>query len=101
MRLIKLRETPTNLLRTFITRKKIEHTYLVNLRGVFFLQIYSLFYLTDQQLKEQQAILILERHEKEEREHQITHLKTEFDKLQNKHQILIVENNTLSVKVHF
>lgn len=56
-------------------------------------------HVLDSQLKEQQAILILEKHEREERELQITNLKSELDKLQNKHQNLIEENNNLSVKV--
>lgn len=56
-------------------------------------------HVLDQKLKEQQASLILEKHEREERENLITNLKTELDRLQNKHQSLIKENNDLSVKV--
>lgn len=56
--------------------------------------------ITDQKLKEQQASLILEKHEREEKENLIINLKTELDRLQNKHQSLIKENNDLSVKVN-
>lgn len=61
----------------------------------------KIFNILDQQLKEQQAIFILEKHEREERDQQIVRLRTELDKLQHKHQLLIEENNALSVKVCF
>ncbi|XP_021938750.1 coiled-coil domain-containing protein 186-like isoform X2 [Zootermopsis nevadensis] len=53
----------------------------------------------DQQLKEQQAKLILERHEREDKEEMHRQLQHEVDNLKRKHQLIIDENNLLSIKV--
>lgn len=53
----------------------------------------------DQQVKEQQASLILLRHEKSDREQQIKSLQIEFDRIQTKQKEMIEENNNLSLKV--
>lgn len=55
--------------------------------------------LLDQQLKEQQATLILLRHEKDDREHQVKTLQSDLDRIHSKHKETLNENNTLSVKV--
>lgn len=51
------------------------------------------------QLKEQEAKLIMERHEKEGKEETFKQLQHEVDNLKKKNQIIIDENNVLSVKV--
>ncbi|XP_063221299.1 coiled-coil domain-containing protein 186 [Bacillus rossius redtenbacheri] len=56
-------------------------------------------YTLDQQLKEQQARLIMERHEREDKEETQRQLQQEVVNLRSKHQLLINENNTLSLKV--
>jgi hypothetical protein len=56
--------------------------------------------LTDQQLKEQQAKLILERHEREDKEQTHRQLQDEVDNLKRKHQLIIDENNLWSIKVY-
>ncbi|PSN40131.1 hypothetical protein C0J52_23823 [Blattella germanica] len=53
----------------------------------------------DEQLKEQQAKLILERHEREDKEETQKHLLQEVENLKKKHQLFIDENNLLSIKV--
>lgn len=53
----------------------------------------------DQQLKEQQARLILERHVTEDKEMLRIQLQKEVDTLKHRQQILIEENNTLSLKI--
>ncbi|XP_015602940.1 coiled-coil domain-containing protein 186 isoform X2 [Cephus cinctus] len=53
----------------------------------------------DQQLKEQQARLILERHVTEDKEMSRMQLQKEVDLLKQRQQVLIEENNTLSLKV--
>lgn len=50
-------------------------------------------------MKEQQATLILLRHEKDDREQQVKNLKAELDRINCKHQETLHENNLLSVKV--
>jgi hypothetical protein len=51
-------------------------------------------------LKEQQAKLILERHEREDKEETHRQLQHEVDNLKRKHQLIIDENNLLSIKVY-
>ncbi|XP_068083218.1 coiled-coil domain-containing protein 186 [Anabrus simplex] len=51
------------------------------------------------QLKEEQAKLIMERHEREDKEESCRQLQQEVDNLKRKHQLIIEENNVLSVKV--
>lgn len=53
----------------------------------------------DQQLKEQQARLILERHVTEDKEMSRQQLLKEVEVLKNRVQALIEENNTLSLKL--
>lgn len=53
----------------------------------------------DQQLKEQQARLILERHVTEDKEISRLQLQKEVDVLKNRQQVLIEENNLLSMKI--
>ncbi|KAG7200853.1 hypothetical protein KM043_003218 [Ampulex compressa] len=53
----------------------------------------------DQQLKEQQARLILERHVMEDKEMLCLRLQKEVDAMKNTQQALIEENNSLSLKV--
>ncbi|KAJ9584552.1 hypothetical protein L9F63_021110, partial [Diploptera punctata] len=53
----------------------------------------------DEQLKEQQAKLIMERHEREDKEETQKHLHQEVENLKKKHQLIIEENNLLSIKV--
>ncbi|OAD59886.1 hypothetical protein WN48_06451, partial [Eufriesea mexicana] len=53
----------------------------------------------DQQLKEQQARLILERHVTEDKEMLRIQLQKEVDTLKHRQQVLIEENNTLSLKI--
>lgn len=53
----------------------------------------------DQQLKEQQARLILERHVIEDKEILRLQLQKEVETLKHRQQILIEENNTLSLKI--
>jgi hypothetical protein len=55
---------------------------------------------TDEQLKEQHAKLILERHEREDKEETHRQLQHEVDSLKKKHQLIIDENNLLSMKVY-
>lgn len=55
--------------------------------------------IIDQQLKEQQATLILLRHEKDDKEHQSKNLHAELDRINSKFQETLHENNALSVKV--
>jgi type II secretory pathway predicted ATPase ExeA len=50
-------------------------------------------------LKEQQAKLIMERHEWEDKEEAHRQLQQELDNLKRKHQLIIDENNLLSIKV--
>ncbi|GFG35746.1 hypothetical protein Cfor_03926 [Coptotermes formosanus] len=56
-------------------------------------------YTLDQQLKEQQAKLIMEQHERENKEETHWQLQQEVDNLKRKHQLIIDENNLLSIKV--
>ncbi|XP_022910975.2 coiled-coil domain-containing protein 186 isoform X1 [Onthophagus taurus] len=56
-------------------------------------------HLLDQQLKEQQATLIMLRHEKNDKEQQIKLLQSEMEKAQSKHKNVLDENNELSQKV--
>lgn len=56
--------------------------------------------ITDQQLKEQQAQLIMEQHEREDKEETHRQLQQEVDNLKRKHQLIIDENNLLSIKVN-
>lgn len=53
----------------------------------------------DQQLKEQQANLILLKHDRDDREKQVKTLQAELERLQSKQKETLHENNTLSVKV--
>ena len=53
----------------------------------------------DQQLKEQQARLILERHVTEDKEMLRVRLQKEVETLTHRQQVLIEENNTLSLKI--
>ncbi|XP_031825744.1 coiled-coil domain-containing protein 186 isoform X2 [Nomia melanderi] len=53
----------------------------------------------DQQLKEQQARLILERHVTEDKEMLRLQLQKEVETLKHRQQVLIEENNTLSLKI--
>lgn len=53
----------------------------------------------DLQLKEQQANLILLRHDKDDREKQVKNLQAELERLQSKQKETLHENNTLSLKV--
>ncbi|XP_012172475.1 coiled-coil domain-containing protein 186 isoform X1 [Bombus terrestris] len=53
----------------------------------------------DQQLKEQQARLILERHVTEDKEMLRVQLQKEVDTLKHRQQVLIEENNMLSLKI--
>lgn len=53
----------------------------------------------DQQLKEQQARLILERHVTEDKEMLRVQLQKEVETLTHRQQVLIEENNTLSLKI--
>lgn len=53
----------------------------------------------DQQLKEQQARLILERHVTLDKEMLRLQLQKEVDTLKHRQQVLVEENNTLSLKV--
>lgn len=53
----------------------------------------------DQQLKEQQAQLILERHVTEDKENIRLHLQKEVESLKHRQQILIEENSNLSLKL--
>lgn len=50
-------------------------------------------------MKEQQANLILLRHERDDREKQIKNLQLEFERLQSNQNETLQENNTLSLKV--
>ncbi|KAJ8964594.1 hypothetical protein NQ317_006510 [Molorchus minor] len=52
----------------------------------------------DQQVKEQQASLILLKHEKKDREQQIKTLEQELQRLQSKQKDVLQENNDLSFK---
>ncbi|RZC38278.1 C10orf118 -like, partial [Asbolus verrucosus] len=56
-------------------------------------------HVLDQQLKEQQAALILLRHEKEDKERQMKILNLQLEKLQSKQKDMLQENNDLSLKV--
>jgi hypothetical protein len=51
-------------------------------------------------LKEQQAELIMEQHEREDKEETHWQLQQEVDNLKRKHQLIIDENNLLSIKVN-
>ncbi|XP_076295638.1 coiled-coil domain-containing protein 186 isoform X2 [Lasioglossum baleicum] len=53
----------------------------------------------DQQLKEQQARLILERHVTEDKEMSRLQLQKEVETLKHRQQVLIEENNTFSLKI--
>ncbi|KAL2716228.1 coiled-coil domain-containing protein 186-like isoform X1 [Vespula squamosa] len=53
----------------------------------------------DQQLKEQQARLILERHVTEDKEMLCLQLQKEVETLLNRQQVLIEENNVLAIKI--
>lgn len=53
----------------------------------------------DQQLKEQQAQLILERHVTEDKENIRLHLQKEVEALKHRQQVLIEENSNLSLKL--
>ncbi|XP_066142137.1 coiled-coil domain-containing protein 186-like isoform X1 [Euwallacea fornicatus] len=56
-------------------------------------------HVLDQQLKEQQACLILLRHDKSAKEQQLDALQGEFKRQQTKYKEVIEENNNLSLKV--
>ncbi|KAH0999368.1 hypothetical protein HUJ04_006644 [Dendroctonus ponderosae] len=56
-------------------------------------------YVLDQQVKEQQATLILLRHEKSDKDQHVKSLQSELERLQSKHKEIIEENNNLSLKV--
>ncbi|XP_030764850.1 coiled-coil domain-containing protein 186 [Sitophilus oryzae] len=56
-------------------------------------------YVLDQQVKEQQALLILLRHEKSDRDQQIKTFQSELERLHSKQKDTIEENNNLSLKV--
>jgi hypothetical protein len=51
-------------------------------------------------LKEQQAKLIMEQYEREDKEETHWQLQQEVDNLKRKHQLIIDENNLLSIKVN-
>lgn len=53
----------------------------------------------EQQLKEQQASLILLRHERDDREQQVKSLQSELERSQSKQKETLQENNRLSLKV--
>lgn len=50
-------------------------------------------------MKENQALLILLRHERDDREQQVKNLQAEFERLQSKQKETLQENNLLSLKV--
>ncbi|XP_063906969.1 coiled-coil domain-containing protein 186 isoform X2 [Zophobas morio] len=56
-------------------------------------------HVLDQQLKEQQATLILLKHEKDDKEQQLKALNLQLEKLQTKQRDMLQENNDLSLKV--
>ncbi|KRT83181.1 hypothetical protein AMK59_4004, partial [Oryctes borbonicus] len=56
-------------------------------------------YVLDQQLKEQQATLILLKHEKGDRDQQVKSLQSELERVQTKQKDTLHENNELSLKV--
>ncbi|KAI4457825.1 ctcl tumor antigen hd-cl-01 [Holotrichia oblita] len=56
-------------------------------------------YVLDQQLKEQQATLIMLKHEKSDRDHQVKTLQVELERVQTKQKEMLHENNELSLKV--
>ncbi|XP_044764847.1 coiled-coil domain-containing protein 186-like [Coccinella septempunctata] len=56
-------------------------------------------FLLDQKCKEQQASLILLKHERDDRENQVKTLQIALERLQSKHQDMLQENNELSQKV--
>jgi regulator of replication initiation timing len=56
-------------------------------------------HVLDQQLKEQQAALILLKHERDDKEQQIKSLNSQLEKLQTKQKDMLQENNDLSLKV--
>lgn len=56
-------------------------------------------HVLDQQVKEQQATLILLRHERDDREKQVKTLQAELERLQSKQKETLNENNSLSMKV--
>lgn len=55
--------------------------------------------IIDQQLKEQQATLIMLKHEKGDRDHQTKALQSELERAQAKQKDTLHENNELSLKV--
>ncbi|KAF7281692.1 coiled-coil domain-containing protein 186-like [Rhynchophorus ferrugineus] len=56
-------------------------------------------YVLDQQVKDQQASIILLKHEKSDRDQQIKNLQIELERIQSKQKEMIEENNNLSLKV--
>lgn len=56
-------------------------------------------FLLDQRCKEQQAALILMKHERDDRENQVKTLQSSLERLQSKHQDMLQENNDLSQRV--
>ncbi|XP_018561678.1 coiled-coil domain-containing protein 186 [Anoplophora glabripennis] len=56
-------------------------------------------FVLDQQVKEQQASLILLKHEKKDREQQVKALQSDLQRLQTKQKDMLQENNDLSLKV--
>ncbi|XP_056641039.1 coiled-coil domain-containing protein 186-like [Diorhabda sublineata] len=56
-------------------------------------------HLLDRQVQEQQASLILLKHEKKDKEEQISILQKQLEKLQTKQKEMLQENNHLSLKV--
>ncbi|XP_074041943.1 coiled-coil domain-containing protein 186 isoform X2 [Leptinotarsa decemlineata] len=56
-------------------------------------------FVLDQQIQEQQAAMILFRHEKKDKEEQIKILRNELQRLQSKQKDMLQENNDLSLKV--
>lgn len=56
-------------------------------------------FFSDLQVQEQQASLILFKHEKKDRDQQIKNLQTELQRLQDKQKEMLQENNDLSLKV--
>lgn len=59
----------------------------------------SLFFLSEQQVKELQAQLIMERHNLEDKDHNNKQLMHEVDALRSKHLLLNDEDNALKLKV--
>lgn len=56
-------------------------------------------YVLEQECKEQQARLILVRHERDDREHQRRDTATELERVQKMHESALQENNSLSLRI--